>query len=96
MNKRPAKRRRKKKNIVLNFDDCCVIKYALARHLKDTEHALSLLKISKDRPLTKLERLMLPENLQRLSDEELRENVDPWITLVMHIKDLIEKLELEG
>jgi len=67
-----------------------VVVHALEVRLKVVQEELALLHHTRQRDLTSVERLQLQENLQELSQEELAEQVDSWISLEDTIKSLIE------
>jgi hypothetical protein len=67
-----------------------VVVHALEVRLKVVQEELALLRHTRQRDLTPVERLQLQDNLQELSQEELAEQIDPWITLEDTIKGLIE------
>ena len=79
-----------------------VIRHALAQRLKAVTKELEILRISKERDLTEIERFQLP-GLARLSNgqvgtgrspaarEELQEQINPWVSLQMTLEDLISQ-----
>jgi hypothetical protein len=88
------------KEIILHLDneDAHVVLYALCRRLREVEADLSILRISRERDLTIVEKAMLPPQLTEVLDNErlghkLREQIDPWISLRDHIAFLIQQIE---
>jgi hypothetical protein len=67
-----------------------VVQHALVQRLKCVRAELEILRLSRERELTRIERWELPVNLQGMTREELMEQVDPWITLVDTLEGLIE------
>jgi hypothetical protein len=72
-----------------------VVIYALMRRLKEVRSEVEILKLAATRDLKLVERMMLPSNLQKMSHEQLKEQVDPWISLQMGIEGLIETFTFE-
>lgn len=84
------------KTVDISEHSAPIVIHALETRLKIVQLELMLLRISRERDLTHIERSQLQTNLQELSQEELKEQVDPWITLEDIIKDLIEKFTFEN
>jgi len=71
-----------------------LIQYALAQRLKQTTRELELLKLTRERDLSPVERWQLPSNLQRLRQDQLQEYIDPWISLQSTFETLILEFEI--
>ena len=83
------------KTLVFGIDDCFLLEHALSSRLKEVRAEVEILKKARERPLTKPEYWMLSSNLQKLNRDELLEQIDPWISLVMHYESLIEEISGE-
>lgn len=79
----------KNMHITFNELDAALIHGALKDKLTQVKDDLDILNLTKKRDLTETERYALPTNLQHLSQEELTEQIDPWISLKMHYEYLI-------
>lgn len=79
-------------HLELDERDAYLIRYALAQRLKEVTLTLSLLRKIKDFGLLEVERMMLPWQLSNLSYVELIEQIDPWVSLQIHIEYLLEKM----
>ena len=80
-------------NLRISEDDAHLIHYALSKRLAEAQHTLNLLKIARERELTKTEMMMLPFQLSKDTREELAEQIDPWISLASNIEYLISDVE---
>jgi len=94
----PIPKNGQKSIIVDKWHTAPAVHYALCQSLKEVESTLAILERLQnpdhsDRELTFAERRMLPTTLTDLSREELLEQIDPWITLVDTLKDLIREFE---
>jgi hypothetical protein len=78
--------------VEIDAHDAHFICYSLAQGLKKEKQELQILQETKTRDLTTVEKHMLPGSLCRYTRSELQEQIDPWITLVDHYQDLIEKI----
>jgi len=74
------------KTLSISKHSACLIHYALKCRLQVVQKELEIIKISKERDLTPEENNLLPDTLKDFSTEEIREQIDPWISL----KDQIE------
>lgn len=81
------------KLIEVSRHDLPVVQHALVKQLQRVQSELKILRFSRERDLTRVERWQLPANLQQLSQEELQEQVDPWISLEMTVQGLIEDFD---
>ena len=81
-------------NLQLDVDDAGLICYALAQRLKPILQEITTLYLAEDAELNQIQR-MLPSNLQRLSREELVEQINPWISMQDTIEYVIEKITKE-
>ena len=70
-----------------------VIQHALVQRLKIVRAELDVIMVAPYRVLTQAERWMLPSNLQELTEEQLQEQVDPWISLKDTLEWLIDLFE---
>ena len=70
-----------------------LIQYALVKRIQNVENEFAILKISKERDLTRQERWLLPANLQGMSQEELITQIDPWHSLVLDYQFLLKEIE---
>lgn len=82
-----------KKKIDICYQDAQVVLYSLAQRLKAVNAEISILKLTRDRDLTREERWQLPAHLQQLTQKELEEQIDAWITLQMAIEGLIKDFQ---
>ncbi len=80
-------------NLLLDNFDCHILLCALRERWRTEAGTLRVLRISRRRKLTRVERFLLPLNLQLLSDKELSEQVDAWISLIQQIKHLMKQIE---
>lgn len=95
INEKLGERRRPQSKLVeISYHSLPVVQHALVQRLKEVEAELQLLRIARERDLTRIERWQLPSNLQKLTQEELAEQIDPWITLRDTIADLIKEFEV--
>ena len=78
-------------HVGLSLHDAPVVIHALCKRLKEVSQELAILRLTKDRDLTREERWQLPANLQQFSREELQEQIDPWISLEDTTFDLIQR-----
>ena len=67
--------------VEIDAHSAMLVEYALARRLIQVSHELEILKRTRIRELMPIERWELPSNLQRMTREQLQEQIDPWITL---------------
>ena len=84
----------------LDPHSACLIPYALAQRLKAVRQEVEILRLTRERELTDGEKYMLPSHLQPMSRGELREQLDPWVSLaddiewlMGHISEKIVKVE---
>ena len=79
----------------LDTDQAHLILFALAKQLKQVRSDLSIMRIAKERELTKTERMLLPALVAYhcKTREEVADDVNPWISLEMDYMDLVEILE---
>lgn len=85
----------KKVTLSLSLHDLCIFRYSIAQQLKRIKQELDILRITKERDLTAPERWQLPPNINRMSTEELREEIDPWYSMYLQYQfwsDEMEKL----
>jgi hypothetical protein len=66
---------------------------ALREKLAKVSYDLQLLQIARHRDLTPKERAELPSTMQEYSLDELREQIDPWISLRDTYRGLIEDFD---
>lgn len=85
----------KRKTITIDDLDAALILPGLKERLQQVNADIALLMLTKKRDLTDQEREELPTNLQHFPQEELREQIDPWISLRMHLESLIETFDHE-
>lgn len=85
----------RERDITVDSHDACVIKYSLECQCARVKDELAALKISKDRELSQFEREYLPPNIADYSRDELKEQIDPWISLLHHYESLIERFNFE-
>lgn len=85
----------KTKTITIDERDSSLLRYAVAQQRKDAVFTLELLKLTKERDLTKTERLQLPSTLRFESHEDLRDQINPWVSLVDNCDYWLRELELE-
>lgn len=83
----------KKKMMELCEYDTIPILYCLREGLTRARHDFDLLLISKERDLTSDERGELPSTLVELTREQLREQIDPWYSLVVHYEYLVHEFD---
>lgn len=67
--------------------------YAVAQQIKRVSAELEILKLTRERDLTRTERWQLPGNLQLLSREELIEQIDPWVSMLMDCQYWAQRFE---
>lgn len=79
------------KLIQLDDLDANLIHRLLCEKLQEAKNTLDILMKTKNRDITYTERCMLPPTLCKLSQEELQEEINPWISLVHRIEDLINQ-----
>jgi hypothetical protein len=76
----------------VEIDDLLLIRYNILKGYKDAVFTLAMLENLKTRHLTQMEKLTLPESLKFLEDEDLVEQINPWISLVDNYANLIEQI----
>jgi len=77
----------------LEEDDAHLIIFALSKQLKQVKSDLAVLRIAKDRDLTKSERCMLPNlSIFKPTREQIAEQIDPWISLEDEYEYLIKTI----
>lgn len=69
------------------------VAYAVSQQIKKVSAEVEILKISRKRDLTRMERWQLPANLQQMTQKELQEEIDPWISLLMSYQSWENRLE---
>lgn len=69
------------------------VRYALAQELKRVRQELVMIKEGANRDLVSWEKSMLPSTLQQASQQDLKENINPWITLEDYIGDTLKDME---
>lgn len=80
-------------NLLVDNFDCHILLCALRERWRTEAGTLRLLRISRRRKLTRVERFLLPQNMQLFSEAELSEQVDAWISLLQQIKDMVKRIE---
>ncbi len=83
-----------KKVIEVTEHDACVMRHALVQRQKAVRVEVEVLKLTRDRELTREERWLLPANLQTMTRAELQEQVDAWISLLSTIEFWIEEFKV--
>ena len=83
------------KTIEICEHDACVVRYALTQRLKATQAELVILKITRDRDLTQEERWQLPSTISQLSQDALRDQINPWLALACTIEHLIKEFKVD-
>lgn len=73
--------------------DAALILPGLKEGLKKTIKDLEILMLTKKRELTEDERSELPSTLMSLSREELRDNIDAWVSLRLHYEWLLKDFD---
>ena len=91
-----AKKGTRRKYVAIHEHDASVVRHALAQRYKTVTKELEILQISKERDLDEIERFQLPPNLRRFSQEELREQINPWISLQMTLAGLMRDFAFEN
>ncbi len=79
--------------IEIDSHSTCLVLGSLKRDLKQAEADIKLLMLTRERDLTEDERGELPSTLQTLTREQLREQIDPWISMKMQYEGLIEQFD---
>ena len=82
--------------LTIDHHDCHILLGALRDKVQCELGTLVLLKIARERDLTRDERFALPPNLRLLSRYDLNEQVEGWVSLVQQIQWLmlqVEKIE---
>ena len=79
----------------LDKDDAHFIWHQLADGFARVKQELEILRITKERELTKVEKSMLPATLFRYSREQLQEQIDPWISYLQHFIWLMNQMKVE-
>lgn len=82
------------KTIKVDSHSALLIRHALVKRLQLVDSELETLMIAKKRNLTTEERWRLPGNLQLKVREELKDQIDPWISLKHQLEDLIKEFTL--
>ncbi len=77
----------------IDLHDLCIFRCALAKQIKVVSAEVEILKKTRERDLTQPERWQLPANIQQMTQEELQEQIDPWISLFMAYEYWSEELE---
>lgn len=70
-----------------------MVSYALALRLMQVSYELDILKRTKIRDLKQIERFALPSNLQGMTQEQLQEQIDPWITLEEELNHWMQQFQ---
>lgn len=81
--------------VALEFDrwvEIPILLYALQVRLTLVTGQYEMLKITRDRDLTAKERIFLPQHMQTHTREELREQIDSWMSLTHDYTALLERL----
>ena len=81
------------KYLTVYREDAVLIHSALRERLRQVERDFEILSRSSGRDLTPEERDELPSTLQELSRELLREQIDPWWSLVLTYQDLCSQFD---
>jgi len=83
------------KVVRVHWHDEPIIVHALVQRLQEVENELVILRLTHERELTREERWKLPPNLSRDSREDLRDQVDSWISLKDTLEGLIEDFKID-
>ena len=65
----------------------------ILKRLAVAEHELSVIRISKEQELTRVEQKMLPDTLRKATREDLLEQIDPWISLADQLEFWIDQFD---
>lgn len=76
----------------LSTYDAPLLEYALEKQIQRVKNELKILEIAKVRDLHKQEQLLLPINMHNLNREEIREQIDPWISLLSDYQSLLSEI----
>ena len=68
--------------IELGIHELLLVRGGLMKGYREAIDALRLLKITEERELTEIERVMLPYTMHKYNREELHDCIDDWITYV--------------
>ena len=71
------------------------VQSALVRYLAETQNVHHILRICQQRELTRTERYQLPGHMQKMTREELAEQVDSWGSLRISIEDWLERFSFD-
>ena len=88
----------------LHKDEAHLVLFAMAQHLKKIKGDLAIISIAKERELTQAEYSMLPAlvkhpsltgHVGKATREEIREQINPWISLEQDYEYIIELIQKE-
>lgn len=77
----------------MSSHDAFMFSHALAMRIKCVAREYELLRITRDRDLTRTERAQLPANISQSSREQLKEQIDSYHSLLMSYEFWAEKVE---
>mgnify|MGYP001616055083 CR=1 FL=1 len=81
------------KTISFDKNTASVVQYALEARLETISNQLDIISVTRDRDLSPQERWFIPENIQLMSRNELREQIESWKSLKSLVESLIEELK---